>query len=157
MLLKRIMEKHGKVPENLIHILLEYQSSKIDNCITEDEVATIADELGISKSRVYSIVTFYSLFSTKKRGRYVIQVCDDVPCHINGSADIIEELESILKIRIGETTDDGIFTLEKTSCIGCCDMPPALRIGEELHGNLTVDKVSEIISLYRRKYNECKE
>lgn len=155
--LKSVIQKHGKLPENLLHILLDYQNSKNDNFISEDEVKVVADELDISESRVYSIITFYSLFSTKPRGKYVIQVCNDVPCYVNNSLDIIRELEDHLKIKLGNTTSDGIFTLENTSCIGCCEMSPAIRIGEELYGNLTPEKISEIISLYRRKYNECKE
>lgn len=157
MQLKDVIEKHGRLPENLIHVLLEYQAGKATNFISEDDVKLIARELDLSESRVYSIITFYSLFSTKPRGKYVIQVCSDVPCYINGSVDVVRELEENLKIKMGETTADGIFTLEHTSCIGCCNMSPAIRIGEELYGNMTSGKISEIILEYRRKYNECKE
>jgi len=157
MQLNRIIERYGKKPDSLIQILLEYQSTKSDNCITEEEVSRVAGSLGISKSRVYSIVTFYSLFSTVPRGKYVIQVCDDVPCYVNDSVNVIEELERILKISMGQTTPDGVFSLEKTSCIGCCDMAPAMRIGDELYGDLTDKKIFEIISLYRRKFNENRE
>lgn len=157
MQIMRILEKHEKDPANLIHILLDYQSSKDNNCITEKEVTIIADELGITKSRVYSIVTFYTLFSIKPRGKYIIQVCDDVPCYVNGSVNIIMELEKLLGIKMGETTPDGVFTLEKTSCIGCCDRSPALRVGDELYGDLDSFKTAGIISALRRKYNEQRE
>lgn len=157
MRLKEVIDKHGRQTEELLHILLEYQQNKNANFISEDEVKLVAKELGISESWVYSVISFYTLFSTKPRGRYVIQVCNDVPCYINGSTNVLEELEGILKIKSGETTRDGVFTIEHTSCIGCCNMSPAIRIGEELYGNLTSGRISEIISLYRRKYNEHKE
>jgi len=157
MQLMNVIEKHGRQPENLIHILLEYQDSKPDSFISEDEVQIVARELDISESRVYSVITFYSLFSTKPRGKYIIQVCDNVPCYVNGAVDIVNELEENLKVKMGETTPDGVFTLEYTSCLGCCDKSPAIRIGKELYGNLTPDKISEIIALYRRKHNESRE
>ena len=155
--LEEIIEKRGRSPENLLHILLEYQTSKDSNHISEEEVKKVAEELGVTESRVYSIITFYSLFSTVPRGKYIIQVCGDVPCYVNGSVNVVKELEEILRIRTGETTPDRIFTLEHTSCIGCCDKAPAMRIGGEVYGNLTRDGIAEIISLYRRKYNENKE
>lgn len=157
MQIKNIIEKHERNPANLIHILLDYQSSKDNNCITEEEVAVIADELGITKSRIYSIVTFYTLFSVKPRGKFIIQVCDDIPCYVNGSVNIIMELEKLLGIKMGETTPDGMFTLEKTSCIGCCDKPPAFRVGEELYGDLDSRKISGVITELRRRYNEHRE
>lgn len=157
MQLKSVIDKYGRSSENLIHILLEYQSGKESNFISEDEVKQVAEELNVTQSRVYSVITFYSLFSTTPRGKYVIQVCSDVPCYVNGSVDVLREIENILGISPGETTKDRIFTVERTSCIGCCDMSPAMRIGEELYGNLTSEKISKTISQYRRKYNENKE
>ena len=157
MKLSDIIARHGRSPENLIHILLDYQGSKDSNYISEEEVKLVANELSVTESRVYSIITFYSLFSTKPRGKYIIQVCEDIPCYVNGSVNIVEELEECLRIRMGETTPDGIFTLEHTSCLGCCDMSPAIRIGDEMYGNLTPERISDIISAYRRRYNENKE
>ncbi len=157
MTLESVIIKHGKQPENLIHILLEYQNSKNDNCLTEEDVRTVSEEMGISEGHIYSVITFYSLLSVEKRGRYVIQICNDVPCHVNGSFDVVTQFENRLGISVGHTTSDGVFTLEYTSCLGCCDKSPAIRIGEQVYGNVTPEKVDEIISLYRRKYNECKE
>ena len=151
MQLTKIIEKHGKSPENLIKILLEYQSSNGKNFISKDEVKTVAKELGITESRVYSVITFYSLFSTKPRGKYIIQVCRDVPCYVNGAGNVVKELEDILGVKMGETTKDGVFTLEYSSCLGCCDQAPALRIGKETYGKLDREKITQIISSYRRK------
>ncbi len=157
MQLKSIIEKYGRSSENLIHILLEYQEGKESNFISEEEVKRVAKELNVTQSRVYSIITFYSMFSTTPRGKYVIQVCSDVPCYVNGSVDVVRELENLLGVSPGETTPDRIFTVERTSCIGCCDIAPAMRIGEELYGNLTPESIAKTISFYRRKYNADKE
>jgi NADH:ubiquinone oxidoreductase subunit E len=76
---------------------------------------------------------------------------------VNGSVDVVRELENLLGVSPGETTPDRIFTVERTSCIGCCDIAPAMRIGEELYGNLTPESIAKTISFYRRKYNADKE
>lgn len=154
MQLLQIIDKHTRHPENLIHILLEYQQGKEQNFISEEDVMLIANEMSISESRIYSVISFYSLFSTKPRGKYVIQVCSDVPCHVNGSLDVVKELENKLKVKMGETTPDKVFSLEYTSCIGCCDKAPAIRIGSEMYSNLTASSIAEIITDFRRKYNE---
>jgi len=146
--------KEARKSESILSALLEYQKSKDTNHISEEELAQLAEELGITESRAYSIITFYSLFSTRPRGKYIIQVCNDVPCYVNGSTNIIEELEDYLEIRVGGTTHDGVFSLERTSCLGCCNMSPAIRIGEKIYGNLTKDDIPRIISEYRRKYHE---
>ncbi|HEY8499894.1 MAG TPA: NAD(P)H-dependent oxidoreductase subunit E [Clostridia bacterium] len=153
-MLLKTLNKEARKSENILNALLEYQKSKDTNYISEEELAQLAEELGITESRAYSIITFYSLFSTKPRGKYIIQVCNDVPCYVNGSTNILEELEDYLEIRVGGTTHDGVFSLERTSCLGCCNMSPAIRIGEKIYGNLTKDDVPRIISEYRRKYYE---
>ena len=117
----------------------------------------ISRELNIPESQIYTIMTFYSLFSLTPRGKYIIQVCNDVPCHVQGAADIVEMLEDSLKITMGETTPDGLFTLEYTSCIGCCDKAPAIRIGTEVFGHLTETEISRIITRFRREYDAARE
>jgi NADH:ubiquinone oxidoreductase subunit E len=111
----------------------------------------------ITESRIFSVMSFYSLFSIKPRGKFIIQVCRDIPCHINGATDIVRSLENQLLIKMGETTPDQIFTLEYTSCLGCCDKAPAIRIGNEIFGNLTESLISKMIADYRRKFYEERE
>lgn len=151
MQLEKIIEKHGRDPEDLISILLDYQNTKEDNYISEGEVRVIAKELNLTTSRIDGVMTFYTLLSTKPRGKYVIQVCNDVPCYVNGSFNILSSLEELLAVKKGETTADGIFSIETTSCLGCCDKSPAIRIGSDLYGNLTKEKLAEIIADCRRK------
>ncbi|NLW73294.1 MAG: NAD(P)H-dependent oxidoreductase subunit E [Clostridiales bacterium] len=147
---KEVLDKYGNSPGRLLGAMLEYQRSKPQNYLTEEEIKAFAKETGLPVSRVYSLVTFYSLFSEVPRGKYIVQVCHDVPCHVNGSVNVVAELEKLLGIKMGETTDDGLFTLEYTSCIGCCEMAPAMQIGETVYGNLTPEKIASIIEELRR-------
>lgn len=151
MQLLKIIEKHGRTPENLLPILTEYQNCKDTNFLSEEEIKLVAKELNIPQNKVYSTISFYSLLSTKPRGKYIVQVCEDVPCYVNNSVNIVKELEEMLKIKMGQTTSDGIFTLEHTSCIGCCDMSPAIRIDGKLYGDMNKEKLAIIILEYRRK------
>ena len=79
-----------------------------------------------------------------------MQICKDVPCYVNGSFNVLEDLENALKIKIGETTNDGLFSLEYSSCLGYCEIAPVIRIDQKIYGNLTSEKLVEIIAGYRR-------
>ncbi len=108
----------------------------------------LATELPLSQ--LYGVATFYSLFSTKPKGRYVIRVCESAPCHVEGASAVMTALKSCLGIDFGETTDCGLFTLEATSCIGVCGVAPALMVNDEVHGNLEPDDIPMIIRKYQK-------
>ncbi len=154
MKIKEILDKNGRTPDRLISSLLEYQNTTLYNYLTEDDLKEFSEETGIPLSRISSVTSFYSLLSAESRGRYIIRVCDDVPCYVNDSVHVVNELEKKLGIKMGQTTEDGIFTLEFSSCLGCCDKAPVMQIGETLYGNLTSEKISSILDLYRRKNDE---
>ncbi len=149
MQVKEALDKYGRTADKLIGAMLAYQKSTPCNYLTEDDIKEFTKETGIPESRVYSIASFYSLLSTEARGKYIIQVCYDVPCYINDSVNIVNELEKILEIKMGQTTDDKLFTIEYSSCLGCCDKAPAMQIGATLYGDLTPVKISSILSTYR--------
>jgi len=96
-------------------------------------------------SYVEGVASFYSMFSLKPSGRYVIRLCDSPPCHLVGSKSLLEYLEKKLKIKVGETTPDRLFTLELTSCLGVCAVAPAMMINDEVYGNLTFEKIDKIL------------
>ncbi len=149
MQLKEVLDKYPQSEDYLIEILMDYQKHKMHHDLTEDELKTIATHLNIKESKVSSVVTFYSLFSLKPKGQHVIQVCHDVPCHVNNQPDVLSTLKTMLAIDIGQTTDDKMFTLEYTSCLGACDKAPAMRIGEKTFTKLTPNKIKAIIAEYR--------
>lgn len=154
MKIKEILDKNGRTPDKLISSLLEYQKTTLCNYLTEDDLREFAKETGIPISRISSVASFYSLLSTESRGRYIIQVCYDVPCYVNNSVNIVEELEKNLGIKMGQTTEDETFSLEFSSCLGCCDKAPVKQIGETLYGNLTSEKIASILDKYRGEKDE---
>jgi len=115
------------------------------HCVSRDTMTDTARLMNISASDIYGVTTFYSFLSTRPTGANVIRVCKSLPCYLRNSMNILECLEDILGIEPGETTPDGLFTLELTNCIGACDQAPAIMINEEVHGSLTPDKLSAIL------------
>ena len=154
MQVKEALDKYGRTPDKLIGAMLAYQNTTPCNYLTEDDIREFSKETGLPESRIHSVASFYSLLSTKPRGKYIVQVCYDVPCYVNNSVNVVKELERMLKVKMGGTTDDGLFTLEFTSCLGCCDKAPAMQIGGNLYGNLTSEKISAILTEHRRKRHE---
>lgn len=140
------IQEVGGTEDKLIEVLLKVQDNSKDNYITEGQLEEISQELGIPLSRVYGVASFYSLLSTQQRGENVIEICNSGPCYVRGSKNVVEMFESALGIKMGEVTDDGKFSLEFTSCIGACDVAPAVKINEEVYGNLDKQKIDEIIN-----------
>ena len=148
-LLKEVLSKYPKEQEYLIEILLEYQTSKKNHYISAEDVASIAKYLDIPESQVCSVISFYTLLSMKPKGKFVVQVCHDVPCFINDSTSIYDKLAELLGIQDGETTKDGLFTLEITECIGRCNESPVMRVNDSVYVSLTPAKVEKIIQKLR--------
>lgn len=117
--------------------------------VPEKSIMEIAQSLDLPVSEVYGVATFYSFLATRPRGRNVIRVCQSLPCHIQHSGIVIDALERALGIKPGETTADARFSLEFTNCIGACDLAPAMLINSDLHGNLTPDKIAQILKPYK--------
>ena len=149
MQLNEVLDKYPQSEDYLIEILMDYQKHKMHHDLTEEELKTIAQHLNIKESKISSVVTFYSLFSLTPKGQHVIQVCHDVPCHVNNQPGVLSTLKTMLNIDVGQTTDDKMFTLEYTSCLGACDKAPAMRIGEKTFTKLTPNKIKAIIAEYR--------
>ena len=151
MSVQEVLSKFPAQEDYLLEILLEVQKQKVHHDLTEEEMKAIATYLSVSESKVSSVVSFYSLFSMAPKGEYVIQVCHDVPCYVNKQPHILDTLKTLLQLEIGETSEDQMFTLEYTSCLGACDKAPAIRIGEKTYTHLTPDKVKAILAEYRGK------
>jgi NADH-quinone oxidoreductase E subunit len=134
---------------NLIPILHAVQDQF--GYLTSAAMEEVADWLSIPASEVYGTATFYTLFATKPVGQHVIRLCDSTPCHIEGSKSIKETLEANLGICTGETTKDGLFTLEVVSCFGLCGVAPAIMIDEDVYGNLTPESIPQILDKYRKE------
>lgn len=146
---KEILNRYSNSKDNLIQIMLELQKISGTNSLPKEWVEFVAEALDMPLSRVYSVITFYAMFGIEPRGKFLIEVCKSGPCYVSGSKNVLQLIEETLGIKAGETTADGTFTLILSSCFGACDIAPAIKIGEKVYGNLTKDKLVEIVNCYK--------
>lgn len=144
-----IASRYKGRPEMLMKVIIQVQ--KIEPAFSASVAAVIAREMEIPQTEVYSFVSFYAMLSVKPRGKYIIRMCKSAPCHVKGAKEIVNALEELLHIRMGETTEDNRFTLEYCPCLGICEMSPAIMINEKTYGNLTPDSVRAIVKMYIRE------
>ncbi|MFQ6016271.1 MAG: NADH-quinone oxidoreductase subunit NuoE, partial [Anaerolineae bacterium] len=119
--------------------------------LTSEAVQEVANILGMSVTDVEAVVTFYSLFYDKPVGRYVIQVCDDLPCALVGADRLVDYLCQKLGIEVGGTTADGLFTLQTVKCVASCDKGPVMQVNLEYYEQLTEERVDEILDELRQR------
>ena len=117
--------------------------------LSMEAINYISKETGIKPAKIYGVATFYAQFRLKPIGKYLIMLCQGTACHVNGSEIIEEAICEELGIQDGETTEDGIFTLNNVACLGCCSLAPVMMIqsadGEETYGNLTKDSAKQVL------------
>lgn len=148
-LVKELADKHGRQRENLMPILQDIVRKY--NYLTDEAMVEVATELDISAAEVYGTASFYTFLDTQERGKNVIRVCKTITCSMKGKNDIIAALEDILKIKVGETTPDKMFTLVETNCIGWCHKAPALLINDMPYTDLTPATVIDVVKGYMSK------
>lgn len=118
--------------------------------LTKDAIERVAQRLGLPVSDVYSMASFYTLYRTQPMGRYVLQVCEGLSCHLVGGAErLVDYLHQKLGIDVGETTYDGMFTLETVQCLASCGTSPTMRVNDALYENMTAEKVDELLETLR--------
>ena len=141
--LEKELGKYGNRDEALIPCL--HIAQEKCGCISESVISFLAEKLRLPRIEVYSVVSFYSMFTFERQGKYVIRVCNSLPCYLRGSKKVLEVLEELLGIKKGQTTRDKRFTLEEVSCLGICDQAPAMMVNEEVYGKLTPAKIKKLI------------
>lgn len=114
-----------------------------------EAVEEAAKRLDVPAAELFGVATFYSMFRLKPLGKHVIRLCRGTACHVQGSLRIAEELQRRLKVNEGDTTQDGLFTLQFVACLGCCSLAPVMMVGEDVHGRLTPDKAVKVLDAYR--------
>ena len=139
-------------PEETIPLLQKVQEK--EGFVSEDSMKQIAAFAGVPESRVYSVATFYEQFRFTPIGRHHIMVCRGTACHIRGAPAILKQLKRELALEEGETSDDGMFSLETVACIGACGMAPNIVVNDRTYGRLTEEKVTEIINSLRSASGE---
>ncbi len=143
----KIISGFPRITESLIPILQEIQEEF--NYLSEKSIREVAARLELPLHHVYSVATFYNVFSLKPKGRNIVRVCTGSACHIRGAARILEEIERSLGIKNGETSGDGNFSLETVNCLGACALGPIMVINREYNGHITPAKVDQIFREYK--------
>lgn len=145
--LDEILMKYQGVKGALIPVLQEVQNAY--GYLPKEVMQNMAEKMDIPISQIYGVVTFYSQFHLKPRGKNIIRVCQGTACHVRGAKAILQEIEDELKIQAGGTTPDLLFTLETVACIGACGLAPVLMINENTYGRLTPESIPEILAKYK--------
>jgi|YNPMSStandDraft_1061717.scaffolds.fasta_scaffold00023_31 NADH-quinone oxidoreductase subunit E len=146
--------KHNHI-ENILPILQEVQ--EIFGYISKDIIIYISKKTGIPSTEILGVTSFYSGFKFNKPGKYIIKVCHGTACHVNGANHISEKIFEIIKIKKGETTNDGLFSLEEVACLGCCSLAPVIMINDKVYGKLDDKKLEEIFNFYKKNNNSNKK
>jgi NADH-quinone oxidoreductase E subunit len=146
---QEIFSKYTPTKDNLIYILHDIQDSDPHHYISEEAVQAVSGFLKIPANHIYGVITFYSMYSTTPRGKHIIRLCESPHCYIRGSENILRKLKNTLNVGIGDTTKDGLFTLELCACLGVCGNAPVMMINDDVYGDLTEEKVDEIIARLR--------
>ena len=128
-----------------------HKAQEIFGCLSLDVQKYIAEQLDIPISDIYGVATFYSHFTLKPKGKYKIGVCMGTACYVKGAQKILDEIVKNLDIKVGDTTEDGKFTLEATRCLGACGLAPVLMINDDVYGRLVPGDIKEILDKYKEE------
>ena len=146
---EEILQRHpGAGRDHLIPILQEVQEE--EGYLSQGAIVRIGQELSLPASKIYGVATFYNQFRLVAPGKFVVRVCRGTACHVKGSALLLEKLVQELKIQPGQTTRDGLFSIETVACIGACSIAPVVAVNNEFHGRVEPKEVPRILSQYRK-------
>ena len=145
--LEQVIARLKDQPGALMPVL--QQAQEIFGCVPMDVQKIIAEGLGFTLSEVYGVATFYAQFSLRPSGKYIISVCLGTACYVKGSQKVLDRLSEELHVPVGGTTDDGLFTLNATRCLGACGLAPVMTINEEVYGRLVPDDIPGILAKYK--------
>ncbi|MFA6755229.1 MAG: NAD(P)H-dependent oxidoreductase subunit E [Bacilli bacterium] len=151
-LVKDICNRYKGEPSPLMLVLSDVQ--KEYGYIPLEVQEIISSELNIPVSEIYGVVTFYSFFSLTPKGRYVIGCCIGTACYVKGGQNVLDKFSELLHIKTGQTTEDGLFTLDALRCIGACGIAPAISINGKVYPKVKLSEVPNIIDEYRKKEME---
>ena len=146
---KEQAERHGRQRTSLMPILQAVVHT--ERYLSEEAMIAIAKELDMSTADVFGTASFYTFMDTVPRGKHIIRICKTITCHMKGKDAIIETLEDMLKIKIGETTSDGLFSLLQANCLGWCHKGPVMLVNNEVFPEITPEKAVEVIQAYLKK------
>ena len=147
--MEKLFLEYKPIKDNLIQMLNEVQEHY--GYVPMDVQKELSEFLSIPMAEIYGVVTFYSRFSLKPKGKYNISVCLGTACFVKGSQKIMDRLLERLKIQPGETTEDGMFSIEETRCVGACGLAPVFTVNGEVYGKATVQKLDQVLDELMKK------
>lgn len=147
--LQRVIDQYKGKEGPLMPVL--HHAQEIFGCLSLDIQKYIAEQLNVPISDIYGVATFYSQFTLKPKGRYRIGICLGTACYVKGAQKILDELVKNLNISVGDTTEDGRFTLEATRCLGACGLAPVMMINDDVYGRLVPEDVEGILNKYKEE------
>ncbi len=143
-----ILARYESQPANLIPVLQEIQDEF--NYLPKDELKVVADRLQVPLTQVYSVATFFKMFSLEPKGRHQVRVCLGTACHLRGGQRLVETVSRRLGVEVGHATEDLHFSLETVGCLGSCAQAPLMMVDDKYFGRMAVDKVPKILKLYKK-------
>ena len=144
--INNIISSYDGNPEALLMIMQDI--SDIYHYVPPEVIPLLVEKLGVKESLIYSVATFYKTISLEPRGKYIVNVCTGTACHVRGAEKIMDALQDRLDIKEGQTSADGLFTLEAVRCIGCCASGPVITVNQDTHGGLDRSSVLKVIDDY---------
>ena len=147
--LQAIIARHKGEPGGLMPVMQEAQD--VFGYLPMEVQEAIAQGMGKTLSEVYGVATFYSQFSLEKKGENFVSVCLGTACYVKGAQAVLDKMAEYLEIPVGKTTEDGLFTLQATRCLGACGLAPVLTVGAEVYGRVTPDQVAGILDKYKQR------
>jgi NADH-quinone oxidoreductase subunit E len=142
-----LQEFGGASRDALIPILQRVQ--EVEGYLSEPAIAEIGRYLHLPSSKIYGVATFYNQFRFAPKGRYHWMLCRGTACHVKGSLKLVEAVTRLLKLKPGQTTRDGLFSLEVVACMGACGLAPAISVNGEMHAKVTPNKLERLIAACR--------
>lgn len=153
-IIKKIIKKYDYKPTALIMVLQDVQTHY--KYLPREALELVSEKMKLPFAQIYAVATFYKSFSLEPKGKHHICVCTGTACHVRQAPVIVDKLERELKIKTGETTDDGEYSLETVNCLGACALGPLVTADEDYYGNMTVEKVDKMLDDVKKKDSEIK-
>lgn len=149
---QKILDKYPEGRDNLIPILQAIQTK--EGFLSKEAIIEVGQHLKIPTSKIFGVATFYNQFRFEPFGKYHIQICRGTACHVLGSNTVLQEVEKHLKVKAGQTTRNGLFSIEVVACIGACGLAPVITVNGEFHAKVSAQSIKEIIEEYKVKEEE---
>jgi NADH-quinone oxidoreductase subunit E/NADP-reducing hydrogenase subunit HndA len=147
--IQEICKEHNNEPGELINVLQRVQEHF--GYLPAELQEAVAKELDVSVAKVYGVVTFYSFFTMIPQGKYPVSICTGTACYVRGADNVLQEFKRQLGIEVGETSEDGKFSLNCLRCVGACGLAPVVLVGDKTYGRVAPDEVKEIVEEYKNK------